>query len=389
MATFLNPLNRAWLSAAVERRPTKPSIKQSYIGTRFFPYLSVYDYTVLWDIVTASNRLAGVYDHNGVPIPGNESSFTQAMADILNVMASRVIDTETVMKLRDVGEIGVTNNLTRAVREKYLGEVTKKIGYCDDEVEATIEYLCLEVLQGTVHWPPRAASGAVIPLRPAYWGDVNFTLNMGFRAAFMQAATTLVGYGGRVGGHLPWTNAAATPLVDLGVISQYVQEVTGIQMHGAEIITSRIILDYLCQNATILDWFRNYNFNGSNIQYVDEFVLKDALKTKLGWNITLYDAQFTYEDQATLGQVGGPTEQRIRFLPEGVMIILPPGVMGDGNANLMTAPDPGPDNQWQTGKYTWTHRIPTPPWTTEVGVGIHAFPILKEPQDIFVFDAYH
>jgi len=383
---FPNPLNRVWMDRALEKRPTRQAIKQSYMGLEFFPLHEVYEYTILVDLVKSGNRLAGLYDHQGVPIPGHGYDFESKLMTVMNIMASRILTTETVQKLREAGELSVNNSITKSQRARWLGKVTEALGESEDEVDATVEYLCMQALQGTINWPPRTEAGVTIASRPDYWGNITVALSLGWPAGFIQNATTLTGHGGRTGGLTVWSNAASTPIVDLEVISQYVREQTGLNARGGKVLMSENLLTYLGGNASILEWLKTYNFMGQDGKYADYQMLKDAIQTKLGWNITLYDAQFTYERQSTLGSTSGITEDRIRFLPPSKVIIIPPGVTGGEDAYFATAPDPGPDAGFNTGKYTWSVREERPPWTAEVGIGIHGWPIMKQ-HGIFVLNA--
>lgn len=387
MATFPNPLTRAWLDTAIQARPTKASLKQQYVGLKYFPLRPVQDYEITWDVINSGNRIAGIYDHHGVPIPGDDYDYAQKMADIVNIMASRVIDTKTVMVLRDAGEPAVENNATlKSVRQRHLDKVAEKVANADDEVEAVIEYLCLQALQGTITWPPVDDTGAAIVNPPASWGGVSFALSMGFRANFIQNISTLSGWGGRAGGGLNWKNVAAKPIQDMEVIAELMQRTTGMSMTNAKVITSRSTLSWLAFNTDILTWVRGTFGPANNLGYIDVEALKTFIATKMGWNIELYDAIWTYP--SSLGSGSGVTENQVHFLKEGKMIVIPNGAL-DNAAYFATAPDPGQDNTWQTGKYTWTYRAPTPPYTQEIGVGLHGFPILKTSQEIACFDVYN
>ena len=387
MAGYPNPLTRAWLDAAIQARPTKAALKQQYIGSEYFPLRPVQDYELTWDVIGSGNRMAGIYAHDGVPVPGDDYDYSQKMADVVNVMASRVVDNKTVMVLRDAGEPAVENNATlKSVRQRHLDKLAEKVANADDEVDAVMEYMALQALQGSITWPPLSATGIPIVNPPASWGGVSFTLSMGFRANFIQNISTLAGWNARAGGGLAWTNNASNPVLDLEVIAELMQETTGMSMMGATAIMSRSVLSRLAFNTTVLTWVRGtIGPAGGNLNFIDVGELKNFITTKLGWNIRIYDSIWTYP--SNLGGAGGPTENHVKFLPEGKMIVIPKGAL-EGNAFFATAPDPGSDNSWNTGKYTWVYRMPTPPWTTEIGVGLHGFAVLKSAREIACFDVY-
>jgi hypothetical protein len=291
------------------------------------------------------------------------------------------------MVLRDAGEPAVENNATlKSVRQRHLDKLAEKVANADDEVDAVMEYMALQALQGSITWPPLSATGIPIVNPPASWGGVSFTLSMGFRANFIQNISTLAGWNARAGGGLAWTNNASNPVLDLEVIAELMQETTGMSMMGATAIMSRSVLSRLAFNTTVLTWVRGtIGPAGGNLNFIDVGELKNFITTKLGWNIRIYDSIWTYP--SNLGGAGGPTENHVKFLPEGKMIVIPKGAL-EGNAFFATAPDPGSDNSWNTGKYTWVYRMPTPPWTTEIGVGLHGFAVLKSAREIACFDVY-
>lgn len=392
MATWPNPLTTKWMDTALQERPTKQSIKQSYIGLSFFPTRNVFDYDILWDEIFQANRMGGLYSHEGVPIPGDDESFRERMADIVNIMASRVLSNQTIIKLRDAGELAIHTSASRNLRAKYMRKVAEKLGKSEDEVDTVVEYLCLQAMQGSITWPPTDDDGAAITPKPAYWGDYSFVLPMGFRANFIQNASSLTGYSARTGGALEWRNTASDPIQDLEVIAELIVETTGLSMDNPTMILSRSVLSRLAFNANILRWIRGTNgpaATDANTSFIDVGLLKSAIKTKLGWNIKTYDARWTYQDVSTLDSEDGPTENQVRFLKEGKALIIPDGAMNAESAYFATAPDPGENNTWRPGKYTWKYRLPVPPRTTEVGVGIHGFPILRQARELFVLDTYN
>jgi len=371
------------MDKAVKERPTTEALRQQYIGLSFMPLKAVGDYELTWDIIKAQNHMAGVYGHTAVPIPGDSPEFKQMMADIVNIMASRVLDDQTIMVLRDPGEPSIRSTVVRAQRQKAMRKLSELLGECDDEVDTVIEYFIMQALQGSITWPPTTAAGAVIPNAPAYWGNACFTLSMGFRAAFIQNISTLSGWNARAGGGFNWQNANADPVLDLEVIAQNHVEVTGLPMDGATIIMSRSVLSWMATRSNVLLWFRG---TSAGQKFIDTSSLKDFLETKLGYKIQLYDARWTYATPTA--SAAGQTENSIKFLSEGTIIVIPPGALGSDRAYFATAPTSGANDTWQPGKYTWHEKIKRPPWTHELGVGIKGFPILKSVQEIGVYDVF-
>lgn len=382
MATYPNPLTNRFLDRMLETRPTADDMRGQYLGSRFFPMRPVDSFEILWDLVTSQSHLGGLYSMNGTPIPGDDQTFTQVLVDVINVMASRIMNDQEVIVFRDAGDPDVSRVL-RDRRAQAMRKLSKNISSCDDEVNATVEYLCMQALTGTIVWPPKDETGATITGAPGYWGGVSFTLSLGFRSQFVQNISTLVGHNSRAGGGLAWTNASATPLVDLEVIAELMNELTGLGMDNPTAIMSRQVLSRLAFNTSIINWVRGTEVG---VKFVDVSLLKDFIKSKLGWNIVTYDARFSYSSPTA--SESPPNETYVRFLKPGKMIVIPDGALGGDRAYFATAPCSGADDSYRAGKYTWAVKEPKPPWSWEVGVGLRGFPILGTVQEIGVFDVF-
>ena len=376
------------MDGVIEENPTRQALKQGYIGQEFFPMKKVNEYQVVWDIMLSGNRLAGMYAHDGTPIPGQGYDFKQMMSDVAHIMASRTINPNTLLQLRQIGELSVNNTFVRNARQKLVEEVAMRLGECQDRCESVLEYLAMQALQGTISWPPVDDDGNAITNPPASWGNVAIaSLDLGFNSNFVQDATTLVGWNSEAGGQIIWsTTGTATPRHDLDVINTYFQETTGIPMDNATILMSRTMLRYLGKNAELLKYVHDTTNGGYSPNFLDPSMVERIFQTELGYNIRTYDAKWTY--QSNIGATSGPTtENQVRFLPRGKVIIIPQGVLGAGNASMAVAPDVGAPNGDRMGLYTWSTELDEPPWTRKVGCGIHAFPMLKSSTEIFVFDA--
>lgn len=383
-----NLFGRRWMDTVLEERPTKPAIQQGYIGSRFFPTKPVYDYELTWDLVKSANHLAGLYSHDGVPIPGRDPDYETYVADVMHAMASRMISRNVVLKLRQAGELSTHSTLERGIMAKLRSHVGEKLAACEDEIDAIKEYLCLNMLQGSITWPPQTWAGAAISPAPSYWGNVTFTMSTGYPSWAEQDATSLVGWDSRAGAQKVWSDTTdGDPVKDLEVIAENIEERTGLSMVGATILMNRTLLSKMAFNANILRWIRGDNgpADASSQQYIDVGALKNFIKTKLGYTIELYDAQWTYD--SGLDSASGPTETRIKFLKPGRVLIIPRGVTGAGVSYYATAPDMGAPDGQQPGRYTWSWEEDRPPWKVEVGAGLHGFPILRQPEGIFVLDA--
>ena len=145
MALHPNPLSVKYLTGVVETRPDHKAWRNQYIGRKLMPEREVESYQLTWDVVSSENGLAGIYALNGVPKPGSDKLFAQKYAEVINVMAMRVLHPTDVAILREPGELAVTRT-GRALREKAQRKLRDLIAWCDDTVDATVEYMILRAL---------------------------------------------------------------------------------------------------------------------------------------------------------------------------------------------------------------------------------------------------
>jgi len=362
-------------------------IQQSYLWPELFPLKRVNAYKISWDMKRHQSHLAGIYAHDGTPYPGQDSDYLSRAQDIMHVMAARTLHPNTIMQLRDIGELGVADNSSLAQRTKstVMEKVMEKTATCQDEVEAVLEYLAMQAITGTIVWPPTGISPA-----PSYWGNVSLPaggLSMGFRSNFVQAASTLVGANSRAGTQVPWgTVATANPVKDLEVIAELIEETTGLNAWNSTLIMSRGILSLMAEHSSTLQWIRGTNGPAPDSQQglLDMSALKTSIQTRLGYNIRLYDAQWTYG--SSQNSQTGKTETRVRFMDRKYILIIPNGAISGGLTYMACAPDLGAPNGENLGLYTWTWKDDRPPWTHEMGCGIHAWPVIKDSESIFLFD---
>ena len=383
MALWPNPLTPQFLRKYVEERPTQEGIRQQLIGLNLLPTEEVEEYELTWDVIRGENELAGVYAHEGIPVPGSDILFEQMAADIMNLMATRIVKESDVMTLRDAGDPGLHSG-SRAAYRRAAKRTRRLMDWCDNTINNTVEYLIMQALTGTLVWPPQTAAGVAIPIHQKQWGRVTFALVYPFRAAFLQNITTLAGAPhpitgvARPGGGLIWTNPASLPILDIEVLLDLAQTLTGASYDGATAIMSRRVLSYLASNVSIINWVQTTE-KGTN--FVSTKAFKTFIKTKFDLNIQTYDAQWTY--RTNLDAAVGPTINYLNFLTPGNMIILPPGV---SVGNFATGPAKA--NKWKKGKYTWMIDDIEPPFDTRMGVGQKGFPMIYRPTDILCVNVW-
>lgn len=373
MATFPNPLSIHYLMGAIEARPTSYK-RQGYLGRKLYPQKEVGGDSLIWDVVSAENSLAGIYAVGGRSIPGDDLMFSQMFANLVNLGASRHIDRNAVKTVRDPGMPNIRSLADRSAASKAQRAVRRCVEWCDDRIEALIEYLCLSALQGQIDWPPPGLE------KQPQWGEVTFQLTLPFRADFKQDATTLSGYDSRAGGGVAWNAAAANPMLDLEVIAELITEEIGLPARGSTIITSSGVLSYLTQNTLILNAAAGTD---AAIRFLDYGTMMQFMETRLGFKFVQYDAQYTY--RTNVGSESGPTINAVRFLPRGRCIIIPPG---EDVGSLATTESAGPNDQYYVGKFPWLKTDDEPPFETRLGISGIFFPLMQRPDSVFVFDAW-
>lgn len=375
----MHMLTRAYLMGAIESRPTSEAIRQGYIGPRLLPWKETPVRNFAWDVLYPENALAGIYDPRGEAIPGDDLLFSSLIAEVADVKAKRVLDSWTVQTLRDPATVSVfdatmaSSPSARSTRARLRENFSKLMAWCQDRIMAQYEYLTMQALQGQIDWPPKDQSGSTISDPEPWWNAaLSFSIVLPIPAAFKQNASTISGWNSRAGGGQNWKHASADPILDLEVLAELGKKTTGVTFRGGTILMSETVLSWMSTRANVLNWFTGSNKEQNDArQFVDQSELQSAIKTRTGWNIELYDAQWTYRTGS-----GGvkPTVNRVDFLKEGKIIIMPPGErMGD----MMTAPlqtAPGPNADWQPGLNPWSYENPKPPYDIEVGVDATMFP---------------
>jgi hypothetical protein len=395
MAYYPNDiLTPHFLTGAIQERPTRESIRQQYISQTLLPWRTVPERRLTWDSLAAENNLAGFYGTKGEPIPGDDVMFASHFANLIDVMATRHLDHDIINSVRAPGmaavyKAGGAANPIQGLRQRFEDHVRNNLAWCDDTVDAQVEYMVVKALSdGTITWPPTTAAGAAItPPMPHWNATMTVSVSMGLDANFVQNATTLTGYSSRPGTQVAWNSVAGTqnPVFDLEVIAAYMTESKGLNTANMLMYLSRDTLSQIAFSTTVLQWIRGKQYEtpqGRN--FVEASALKEFIQTRLGFEIRLYDAQWTYRSNIDSAP---PTVNRVKFLKEGKVIILPKAEM-DSLGYMATTYHKDGSGNFVAGKYTWMHEDDEPPFLHRLGVGLVAFPVLEQAGSIFVLDSY-
>jgi len=392
MAFYPNDyLTPAFLVGAVNERPSQEAIRGQYRGLSLLPWEEVPERQIVWDIMMSENNLAGFYDPRGQALPMSELMFGSDYANLIDIKASMNLESWAVQLLRDAGmpavyKAGGSANAVKSMQARLVDHINRRVAQCNAAVDAQVEYMAMQALStGAIVWPPVDNDGNAIANPMPHW-NYDMAVSVAFKhpSAQRQNATTTVGYNGRVGAHLAWTNASATPFDDLELINEYMLKTFGISLRGGTVIMSEIVLGYLAKNTSVLNWLAGKNYESPGARgFADIESIKSALKTQFGWNLETYDAQWTYRANNPGGK---PSVTRVDFMHEGKVLILPPG---EPVGRMATAPlESEPGGRWVWGKMGWKYQHPKPPFDIEVGVNAVAWPKFMH-YDWFCLDCYH
>jgi hypothetical protein len=371
MALYPNEiLTPHFITGAIEERPDRASIKQGYIGSRFFPMRTV-----------PERRL-----------PGDDVNFKTHWANLIDVMAARHLDHDVINNVRAPGmaavyRAGGSAHPIMGLRQRFEDHMRKSIAWCDDATDAQLEYLAINALWGSIVWPPTTAAGAAITPPMPHWNadmTVSFSYASAMTAAFSQNASTLAGYSSRTGGGYAWNNSSADPIKDLEVIAEHIVETVGVNADDMLLLMSRSTLSRIAYLSTVLNWLNSARYNTPLGTTVDLLALKEFIKSRLGWTIETYDAQWTYR---TGFDAAPPTITRVKFLKEGRVIAVPKQTVSDIGYMATTYHKDGAGN-FTAGKYSWLKEDDEPPFGTRLGIGLVSWPVIELGTAIYRLDAY-
>jgi len=390
MAFYPNDmLESSYLVGAVNDTLSRQAIRQQYMGLELLPWEEVPERNVTWDIILSENPLAGIYGPRGEAVPFDEMMFDSDRATLADIKASMFLEKWTSQTLREPGMLAVydsgrTVNAIQALQDRVSRDINRKLSLCNEAVDSQVEYLIMNGLQNSIVWPPVDNDGNAISTPPPHWNaNLTVSLTAGLPADQVQNVTTLTGYNGRTGAGLAWTNASATPFNDLEIFQELLLKNKGVNLRGGKVIMSSIVLGWMARNTSILNWMAGVNKEQPGARgFAPEAMMREAVQAQFGWTIETYDSQWTYRSNNPGTKA---TVNRVDFLKEGKVIILPPGPVG----TMMTAPQEAePNGQWVYRKIGWSWTDPKPPYDVELGVNVVSWPRWIH-RDWVVLDVYN
>lgn len=387
-----NLLTSTALTKLVNERPELEQIRQRYLWRTFFPPMESPERKLTWESVRAENNLAGFYHQRDQVVPMPNDSAKQYFADLINIKAAKIVDAETVQLIRDPGMVAVykageQSSHVQGIAQRVKREIAKAVNDVDNSIEATMEYLAVNTLRGTVNWPPQDSNGNSI-INVPHWNPQNrLTVTMPRNANYAQDATTLTGWNSKEGTRVAWNQAGADPLYDLEVIGELLMEQDGVDIENATIVLSHSTLLNLARATKIVNkLFGDDNSqNGTRSQYSFN-ALKDYVKAQWGFNFFEYGAKYTYQIESGNDR---PQVVNQRFLPDGEVLIIPNNMLDGGTVgNMMLGLQETVEGNFMYGKYARVHRDEKT-FVNEIIDSVTAWPIIWRGQEVFKLRAYN
>jgi len=343
-------------------------IPRNYFAQEYFPTREVTDEELTWDVLKEEQNLAGLYSIDGKIMSGHEAIFGQMFADICRIGAARTVSESEWRKLRDPGMVGIRTGVVGDIRAEIERKIARKLVDCTREVNATMEYLCMNALQGYIPWPPpgypKSASEYAI-------GNAVMTVDYNFPADHKIRAdnTTVFGTGAAL-----WSDTTnSDPVKAIQVIAEKIEDDAGIPADSLDMIMTRRTVRLMGENTKLRNLMKYTDIAG----LLNFGLIARYMEDYLGIRPRIYSAQYTYRTVGT-SDPSDITINRIRMLNTNKVLFVPRGTqIGD------FATSPAQANNWRPGRFTWRKEEQNP-WRMEIGVGINGFPRMIKPECIFV-----
>lgn len=393
VAEHVDMLSPSFMMAAIQERDPENSLAKNFIWRKYFPQLDIPEDEFTWEMVRRQGILAGFYGVDGRPLPAKELDNTITRGSIARIMAMRSLSHTDVNNMRELNVLASANpdilgqsNILRSKAARHQQKIAQFIISMDDQLERTLEYLATSAMQGRIVWPPRnPETGELIlamnQLEP-YWGTTTIGLDLPFPDTHKQTATTLVDKDNNAATQVAWTDPATSDVAaDMDVITDLIRDTSGETPNGMTILCSNALFRKIAANEKILGMIRG---NGTFPQprgTMTSAQVRTMVADMFNWTFEIYDQEWTYAS-------GKPHEEqvinRVRYFPVNRAIIFP---TGGPLGRMLMSPHKGPNSIWATGKLPWYYDEPKPPYNTELGIAINAWPMNNRWDTIFVLDA--
>jgi len=379
-----------YMLGVIEERKDLAAAKSNYVWKRFFPADKSPERKLTWESVRFENNLAGVYSAKSPAVPMDDELFSTYFADLIDIRASKQVDPDILAKLRDPGmaqvydSAGESSFVIKGIAQRVKNHVDAAVGVCDDAVEATLEYFAINALRGTIAWPPKNADGTAIASPMPHWNPKNpVSVTFPRLANFAQPASTLAGWGTKTGTQIAWNAAGSNPIRDMEIVAELMDEQEGVDMDQATLLMSRSTFTTITEDATFMQYIlgKNYEQSGAR-EFTGYKALQDFFLTRTGLNIEIYRGSYTYRVDSAGTR---PTINRMRFLPEGEILVIPKFANPVGK--MMFAPHENQEGNWVYGKAPRVLRDPRT-FGREIEVHTVAWPVVTQGMSVFKLNAF-
>ena len=322
-------------------------VDTNYIGNRWFPFK---------DTPTDEFREWLQLDENPLaPHVAIDSETPIIPADMFNLVQGGIayirykarFSESDLRVFTEIPVYGGPTSLGNQMRVEGERKIMSKVEMLSNSVDARLEYLALNALQGSIAYDSVSSNG-----------NIQYTVAMGgtFHSSNRKTASPL------------WDGSSPLPVTDLiGWIGE-VEDLTGVA--PTTMICSPKTLRTLGQITGIRQLWGSLRSTGVTPAGLAATQVAGALSLIGIDEVIVYKARYTTRTEAGSGVV---TRTRTRFLPENRILLVPSTPLGF----MMTAPAAA--NNFSTGKFAWTKRQEDP-WVVEVGAGIYAFPFMNNNQ---------
>lgn len=388
----LNPMT--WLTPQflwriLQKQPDEGRLgfRQRYIQPTMAPFENVWTRTVLAQRAKAQNPMAGWYSPKGEAIPATGIGYDQFLMNLQDVKAADIIDPDMLKDIIDIGELATFNasstSMSKAKAATVMRELSKKITFCNDQIDTAMEYMFVNALQNDLRWPPTDDDGNAISNPPDYWNSNNHsgTFPYPLEANKVQDITALVDLDGNNPGatiRTVWSDASADILGAIRVIRQLMLETYAIDLVGGTMMMATITRDHFLANTGMLNFLAGVNKEQTGArQFISDDELRSTLQTTGDMNIQRYDSFWTYTTDPT-NPNGDQTVNRVKFLKPGKVIFMPRGGVGATMGTVPLKTGPGANATWAPGKFTWSWENPKPNYDQQVGVNVVSWPLFGD-----------